>query len=260
MTLKHPVTLSGTPNFRDLGGLTTADNTPIRHGLLFRSEGPAYLTANDIDTLHAINFKLVCDLRSDNEREHQPNHWCQGTDIQLFNFGSAEDLRATGNQGWEALRADTSEQGAVRAMIHNYKTMPWTMAANLRILLHRIIDDHEVPVLIHCTAGKDRTGFVLAMILSALGVSKEDIFEDYLTSNRFIDDRFAGSIIETFKATFGFSPSRATLNAVLGLREEYLAASFEAVVEESGSIENYVIHNLELSADKLNTLKSIFLG
>ena len=261
--MTHTQTLSiqlhGTPNFRDLGGTKATDGRTVRNGLLLRSEGPFYLSSDDVVALHSLGIKLVCDLRSDGERASAPNAWCAGKSIELLNFQGSADLRAAGNDAWEALRADPSSKGAERAMFHNYKAMPWVMAPHLRIMFDKILDESALPVLIHCTAGKDRTGFVVGILLQALGIPTETIMADYMLSTRYIDSRFAEGIVEAFTESFGFSPSPDTVAGMISLDPSYLEASFASAGEEAGSIDGYLEKNLGLTQTRLAKLKELLL-
>jgi protein-tyrosine phosphatase len=239
--------------------MRTSDGRAIKAGQLLRTEGPLYLTLEDIDKLHGLNIQLVCDLRSEGERAAAPNAWCDGRAIDLLHFEGSADLRAAGNDAWEALRANPSATGARRAMLHNYRSMPWVMTPHLRIMFHKLMEDRKVPVLIHCTAGKDRTGFVVGILLKALGVSHQAIIDDYLASTPHIDHRFAGSIIEAFQETFGFTPNEDTVATMIGLDQDYLEAAFASAAEEAGSIDGYLEHNLGLSPERREQLRAVFL-
>ena len=114
-------------------------------------------------------------------------------------------------------------------------------------------------MLIHCTAGKDRTGFVVGILLKALGVSHDQIIADYLLSTRHIDNRFAGSIIEAFQESFGFTPSEETVATMIGLDRAYLEAALESAADEAGSVEGYLTNNLELTPDRIDRLRDLFL-
>src|SRR3546814_20211813 len=97
------------------------------------------------------------------------------------------DLRASGKEGWTALKNDPSEHGARSGMLGNYRDMPRGLLPHLHLLIVAIIAG-EMPMLVHCTAGKDRTGVTIAVLLLALGVSREDVVRDYLRSDVFADN------------------------------------------------------------------------
>lgn len=256
---ENTLKLEGTPNFRDLGGLVARDGRAVRTGMLFRTEGPEFLTGRDSEKLRACGIRLVCDLRSEGERHAAPNSWCEGMDVEILESGGAVDLRARNNDAWEALRADPSARGARRAVIHNYRAMPWALAVDLRRLIDGMLVHGRLPALIHCTAGKDRTGFVVAMLLLALDIPRDTVFEDYLLSARHMTDRFHPSVRDTFRDTFGYEPSPETLAAMTGIDSEYLAASLASVEEESGSLETYFAENMGLTGDKQSRLRDLLL-
>ncbi|MDB6061258.1 MAG: protein-tyrosine phosphatase [Verrucomicrobiaceae bacterium] len=255
------VVLHSTPNFRDLGGRVTNDGRQLRHGKLFRTEGPAYLVAADIAKLHALGLRLVCDLRSDNEREHDPNAWCGDISVRLLNLDVSADLRAHGNEAWDALRNDPSENGARNAMLFNYRSMARAMAPHLRVLFDHMIQHQELPVLIHCTAGKDRTGFAIAVILHALGVPRETIYSDYMLSREHATtDRFAGSIIQSFGDAFGFAPNDATIRALTNVEEAYLDTGLEEAALLAGSFDAYIRDRIGLTEAETEQLRGLLLN
>src|SRR3546814_4427265 len=115
------------------------------------------------------------------------------------------DLRASGNEGWTALKNDPSEHGARSAMLVNYRDMPRALLPHLHLLIEAIIAG-EMPMLVHCTAGKDRTGVTIAVLLLALGVSREDVVRDYLRSDVFADNvQMAKAAAHSFEEHFGRS-------------------------------------------------------
>jgi protein-tyrosine phosphatase len=224
-------------NFRDLGGLPTTDGRRVRAGLLYRSEGPANFAAEHRVELGAIGFRLICDLRAHVERNHAPNDW--STTARVLNLDVNNDLRTETNAGWAALRDDPSEAGAVNAMMLNYKAIPGALHPHMRSLIDAMLDG-EVPVLMHCTAGKDRTGVLVALLLSLLGVDRAEVLRDYERSDIFAHNlRLGGSIAEAFSATFGFVPSEATIAAMIGVDPAFLDAAYGAVEREWGSVEAY---------------------
>lgn len=255
---QRAIMLSGTPNFRDLGGLPTIDGRSVASGRLFRSEGPRHLTADDCAALQACGFRLVCDLRSQDERLAAPNSWCEPELLYHAEIGA--DLRAAGNNAWSALKDSPSAEGARRAMLLNYQALPRAMAPHLRALLVRVLERGDLPLLVHCTAGKDRTGFAIAILLHALDVEPEAIEADYLASLHYVDDRFAASIVEAFRESFGFAPSAETVNGMIAVERAYLQTAMDAAVALAGSLDRYVESQLGLDAARREQLRELMLG
>ncbi len=214
-------------NFRDLGGLRTADGRRVRAGLVYRCEGPASFDDDHRSALRALQISTVCDLRSEAERLAAPNGWCDGQ-TRLLDFDMNQDLRARGADGWAALRADPSEQGARRAMEANYAAMPAALAPFMPALFGALAEA-RTPLLMHCTAGKDRTGVAIAVLLLALGVGHDDVVSDYLKSDVFRTNlRIGPSIEHGFRSAFGFMPSAATMDVIVGTDPRFLEVALDA--------------------------------
>lgn len=224
-------------NFRDIGGLPTENGGVLRPGIIFRSEGPANFEPVHREELAALGIKLVCDLRADTERAKDPNDWADGA--RLLNLDVTADLRVQTNDGWMALKDDPSPEAARNALISNYSAIPAAIRPHLRDLIEAIVEG-ETPVFIHCTAGKDRTGVMMALLLKALEVSDDLIFADYLRSDVFGQNlRLRGGIHEQFEEHFGFRPSETLIDAMIGVDLDMLNAALGAVEREWGSIEGY---------------------
>ena len=126
-------------NFRDLGGLPTQDARRVRHGLLFRSEGPASFFDDHRAELGALGIRSVCDLRSAGERDTAPNDWC-GPECRILNLDMNTDLRAQGEDIWESLRRDPSAENARRVMTENYRMMPQALEAHMLPLVDALLN------------------------------------------------------------------------------------------------------------------------
>ena len=160
--------LEGAPNFRDLGGYHTRDGSRVRRGQLFRSQSLAYLTDADVDALHDLGVQLVCDLRSDGERRRSPNRLHPQFDGERLEIGIDADLRANGNPFLAAIASDPTPAAARRVMLSIYSDLPNAFAVIWPHLIDGLLERERLPALIHCTAGKDRTGFACALLLLAL--------------------------------------------------------------------------------------------
>ena len=225
-------------NFRDLGGLPTQDARRVRHGLLFRSEGPASFFDDHRAELGALGIRSVCDLRSAGERDTAPNDWC-GPECRILNLDMNTDLRAQGEDIWESLRRDPSAENARRVMTENYRMMPQALEAHMLPLVDALLNG-DVPMIVHCTAGKDRTGVVIALLLALLGVGMKDILHDYGKSDIFGENmQIAGSIEDCFLKCFGFVPEAPVVAMLIGTEQEFLKAALQQVDSRWGGATAY---------------------
>ncbi|MDB5702749.1 MAG: protein-tyrosine phosphatase [Sphingomonadales bacterium] len=225
-------------NFRDIGGLRSANGQTVRPGLIYRSEGPASFLENHRAELLALNIGTVCDLRSAVERSAAPNDWC-GPDCRILNLDMNTDLRAQGKDIWESLRVSPTSDTARAAMSENYRMMPAAIQPHLSLMVDALLEG-RVPLLVHCTAGKDRTGVIIAILLLLLNVPLENIIEDYSRSDVFGENmRIAGSIEQGFNETFGFVASKEVVDMMIGTVREFLLAALAEIDTQWGGIEQY---------------------
>ena len=224
-------------NFRDLGGLPADGGRHVRFGVLYRSEGPASFAAEHRGELLELDFRLICDLRADVERQAAPNDWIDAA--RVLNLDITNDLRTETNEGWGALKHDPSAEGARAAMKLNYSAIPGALQPHLPSLISAFAEG-ELPALLHCTAGKDRTGVLVAVLLKMLGVQHDAIMADYLRSDVFGKNlRIGGSVADAFQKTFGFVPSEATISTMIGVFPEFLDAALVSIDAHWGSIDAY---------------------
>jgi protein-tyrosine phosphatase len=252
------VRLEGTTNFRDLGGLTTLDGRTVRPRLLFRSEGPAHLNANDAATLRSLEIRTVCDLRSDGERTAHPNHWCD--DSVLLPIDIAIDVRVVGNNAWDLMRADPTAAGGRAAMDYNYRAMGQCMEGAFRQLIDHLLQPHKAPVLIHCTGGKDRTGVMTALLLHALGVKAEQIEADYLLSSQYTGGpRFAAGLRKMFDDLGIVDPPPELIAPIIGVEASYLKVAMDEILRGTGSLDRFFAERIGFDASRRAVLQDIFL-
>lgn len=223
-------------NFRDVGGVPVKGGV-MRRGHLYRSEGPANFEAGHIAELGEIGFRVVCDLRTAHEQEAAPNDWAAAA--RLLNFDILADLRAKNDAAWSVIHANPTREGARQTMINTYRAIPPALLPHFPHLIDAL-SRGETPVLVHCTAGKDRTGVMVALLLDWLGATPDDIRRDYLRSE--IYTRRVGNddkIRDRFRQTIGYFPDDEVLMALLGVDTDYLDAAFETVNATWGSVERY---------------------
>lgn len=221
-------------NFRDLGGLPTSMGGQVRPGLLFRSEAPAGLSEDDRAEL--LDLRLVVDLRAGDEAEEEPITW----------VGSSPEVLALPlmpmNRMYEPgllLRMSTEEDFADLFMREMYADLVDVLSRRALLeLARRIGSEGQVPVLIHCVAGQDRTGVVVAVLLRALGVPREAVIADYARTMHSWDLPRTSAWM---RHALGSDGPRVSDRAVARLlaREDRLDECLRYLDDRYGSIEEY---------------------
>ncbi len=228
------IPLQGGRNFRDLGGYLTSDGRRVKWGRLFRSGSMAGLTLADYDSLARLAIKTVCDLRSVQEIESEPNRWCQVANIGYWtreyraSFGELRKVMTSGLATPEMARA---------AMIEGYRRLPFEQAPAHQELFSRLAAG-EVPLVFNCSAGKDRAGTAAALILRALGVPRETVVEDYVLTDRVVD--LESIFMGTGHKSALIDQASGIVTAVLKSDPSYLHAALDAVEEKHGTVAAYV--------------------
>lgn len=252
-------TLTGADNFRSLKGLRMQDGRHIADHTVLRSDQLHRLDADDWAVLRRIGLKTVCDLRSPAERKHYPNRLPEDNPRQLH-FNVVNDVR--GDPVFSRMLAENpNAAGAEQMMFEIYRRLPAALAEHLPTLFG-LLEDDEVPVLIHCAAGKDRTGFAAAVLLHALGASPETILEDYLLTAQsplMTDPVKRTRIEESVSRMIHGACSEAMIDAILGVRESYLQRAYDALNEQYGSMDQYLA-SAGLEASRLARLRDRYLS
>ncbi|WP_256809286.1 tyrosine-protein phosphatase [Bradyrhizobium sp. Bra64] len=235
--------LQGASNFRDLGGYPTADGRTTRWRHIFRSNHLGQLTAADIEIVRTLGVRHAFDFRGLEERAAGV---CVVNEITVHSLPIEPTVVAALRT--ELARGSLTAPVALELMRESYRNYVRHNTASFRSLFSHLLED-RAPLVIHCTAGKDRTGFASALILHALGVADEIIAEDYLLTNRL----------------YRRDPSSASdlpadvLDAIGSVEVSYLAAAFEAVGRDYGDLETYLRDGLKLGTSERSALKARYL-
>lgn len=227
-------------NFRDFGKLDTKAGGRVKRDSLFRAASLAKANKEDLDRLSALDFGLIVDLRHKTERDSAPSLWPSRFAKRILTHKGGDHIEAP---HINALREGSlDEQRADALYLELYRTMPFD--PNYQPLIRRVFERLlvvETPVLIHCTAGKDRTGMVVALIHHALGVAPADIYNDYLLSNVWPGlSASAGPLADQLSRSFGHSVTAELALRMLHVRASFLDAFFDEIECRSGSIEDYL--------------------
>ena len=175
--------LEGAQNFRDLGGYVTDDGRRVRWGMLYRSDDLADLTRDDLRYVSKLGINLVCDFRGAEERASEPSRLPEMNPPDVANLDIADD-RFDPNAIETMIRArsvDGVDFGEM--LVEGNRAFATRFSPQYASMFERIAVPENLPTLVHCSGGKDRTGFASAIVLRALGVPEETVFEDYLLTN-----------------------------------------------------------------------------
>jgi protein-tyrosine phosphatase len=252
-------TLHGAQNFRSLAGSRAGDGRRLTGHSLLRSDHLHDLTDEDWAALRGLGLRTVCDFRSADERLRHPSRIPQG-DVLDVHLPVLADVRSDPRFGLR-LREQPDAHGAEAMMLAVYRELPGALAPHLGRLFG-LLERGEVPLLSHCTAGKDRTGFAIAVVLHALGISDEVILADYLRtaeSPLMTDSSHRERLGQKVETMLGVPCSDAMMDAILGVREGYLAAAFDEVVMRYGSMDRFLLTEAALDPVRIEGLRERYL-
>ena len=246
--------LKGTTNTRDIGGYHTSDLSILRGGQIIRSDKLSKLTAKDFQKLEAIGLKTVIDLRTNKEHDESPTVWKGDNPPQFFHFpvGDSKNEWFTAQRKMMKRNRFTEEQ-SLEHMVEGYRMIAEEGTSSYQKLMEVVLDESNWPVLIHCNAGKDRSGVGVALILEALGVDRETIMEEYLLTNEIsrIEDKAVFLSKQSKSSSRGSRFSKGTPPSawlpIVGVRAEMLEAFYVSVDEKYGSMDAFLT---ELGVDK----------
>jgi protein tyrosine/serine phosphatase len=240
--------LTGIDNFRDIAGTTTAYSTAndgtMRGGVFYRSNALTP-TAADLATLNGLGITAVYDLRTPSEIAATPDTMLTGatySNIDIIGSGSSAS-NITSISVSTAADAIAMMEGANRSFVSDAG-----MRSQFNTLFNELASA-DGAALFHCTAGKDRTGWTAAVLLSIAGVDSGTIMNNYLATNDYTAARVA--------ATLAAMPASmaAVYGPLLGVQASYLQAGLDEVTAEYGSMDNYLKQGLGLSQETIYVLR-----
>jgi len=248
------VGLAGSPNFRDAGGYHSACGARLRWRCLFRSGHLAALEDADHGRLAALDLQLVVDLRRDDEREQEPSALPDGTPVITTAINPGSQANALFGEGGSI--SDGDAMFAFMCAIN--RQFVATQSDAFAGVFAALLDSGAERVLFHCSAGKDRTGFVVAMLQAALGVPLDDIYADYLLSGtHYLPERELARARRKYRVEH---LADAHLLPMLRVEKAYLDAAFEAIRDGYGDCERYLERGLGLDDAARRELRRRFHG
>jgi protein tyrosine/serine phosphatase len=242
--------LEGVENFRDYGDYQTAAGRRIHPGRLYRSANHAMATDADLDAIADLNLAVLVDLRRAEERTRAPNRRPAACAARVITNDIEEDPDNPDPWMKFVRGSDLSAESFRGYLFTYYREAPFKPRhVDLFSRYFRALGEAEGPVLIHCAAGKDRTGLLAALTHHLVGVHGDDIVEDYLLTNdeaRF--ERRAPLVLQTLAEAAGREADPAVARIAMGVEAAYLDTAFKAIVEAHGALDAYLEQALGVDA------------
>ena len=232
--------LQGASNFRDLGGHTGTDGRRVRHGLVYRSDHLAGLTPDDHRALAPLGITHSLDFRGQAERAALssvlPGAAAVNLGIEPTVVVRVKALLAAGHI--------PSEAETVALMVQTYQSFARDAVPTYARFFQHLVEE-PAPVVFHCTAGKDRTGFAAALLLSALGADRDAIMADYLLTNQ---------LYRRSPLVQADGPAHV-VDVLWRVQPAFLEAAFDTVEREFGGMDRYLQGPMGLGPKAMNRLR-----
>lgn len=235
-------------NFREMGG-----GTLLKKGMLYRSGSLDKARGKDLDQIRALQVKTIIDLRSAPEYRTQSGAPVEARKVALpLSFDGIAKVRLQRILWKKGVEERIME--VINSVYHDFTDL---VCEEIGEIFRTLLREDAYPVLIHCRAGKDRTGFVCALIQMALGVEQEAIVQDYLKSNEYVLPK-ARRILRMLKIfTLGWFPARNLL-LTFTVQEKYIRTIIRKINDGYGGIERY-LERCGVSGSELRRLREILV-
>ncbi len=251
--------LEGVENFRDYGDYPSASGGRMAKGRFWRSAHHGKATAADLSAIGALDLAVVVDLRRPKERDAEPTPRPSGFRAQVIDCDFGDQAEAP---HVAFLRETDLTPDSVRAFFADYYAKAPFEPRHVELFRQyfQAIDAMDGAVLIHCTAGKDRTGLLATLTHHVLGVHHDDAVADYLLTNEAARlEARAPMVAKALEQSLGKAPSDVAVRAFLGVEAAYLEKALTTIAAERGSMEAYLAE-LGVDAAMTDRLRARFLN
>lgn len=235
-------------NFRDIGGYETTDGLHVKHGFFYRSSPITFQTESDRKAFEDLHIKTILDLRSPQETAKMKDEIPDGCNYIHCSAISMDNVHS-GNFDI----ADLIQKDELRHLSHYideiYKSLPFQNPAYQ--ILFDLMRKEETPIVFHCSAGKDRTGFAAYLILKVLGVPDETIMHDYMLSNVYRR--------EENDKLLALTKQIAGVDELLYVKERYLQSSMDAIAQKYSDFATYLLEEYGVTKEETLLFKKRYL-
>lgn len=258
MTQARVLPLDGIHNFRDYGGYETRDGQTVKSGLLWRSAQHGDASDADLGAISGLGIAHVIDLRGPSEREAKPCRRCSDFSANVWTYPEETAGLALHT---EAANGVLTAAEARAAMMRLYEGIAFrdNLTPMLRLYFELLLRA-DGPSLVHCVAGKDRTGWAVAIVQQALGVPRDAIIADYMLTNEAsrLEERIAA---EAFRDLPRYAAMDAeTVRALWGVHEDYITTALKVTQDRYGDLDTYLEQVLGIDAARRDRLRAHYLS
>lgn len=256
------VTLHGVINFRDFGGWRTLDGARVRTGRLFRSGQLNRVRAADLDAIGDLGIERVTDLRQAAERRVRPGAWIGRMPWLAIEIGDSQGVDAEPPHIAAFRASDGSTTAMRRLLADTYRSIPFQPDyISVFGRYFAALADGSGAMLMHCAAGKDRTGILAWLTHRLLSVHPDDAMEDYLLSNAAASVSTRLPLVRReMETTFGLAIDDGALKVLLQVEPDYIHQSEAAIIHRSGSISAYFANVLGIGPDVIGQIRERLLS
>ncbi|MGQ9621633.1 MAG: tyrosine-protein phosphatase [Bacteroidales bacterium] len=240
-------------NFRDAGGLYNITGICLKEGFIYRSANPDRISRKDIDKLHRLGIKTIVDLRAPGEYSKRKKN------IPGINLLSLPlDFEKVTRERIKPLIVQGNQEEEIQKVINElYAEILDSAKPVLKVISQTLLSNNHTPILIHCRAGKDRTGIICALLQMIAGCQREEIADHFMESNNYLLPFFKKRLKIRKFISFGFFPAEAILDAIT-LRRENIELVIERVEKHYGGIKEY-LYSSGLNVSDYEVLKKRLL-
>ena len=251
ITAERVIPMQSLFNFRDLGGYNTAGGKQVRWGKLYRSSSLANATLQDIKVLNSLGIRTVIDFRTERERYEAPSKYSAFQIIDLPLRGNPYNIF------FDRILSKEMKAGDVKIYSQDMFAFLLENNSNYFIQMFNILlDRNNYPILIDCALGRDRSAVASALILAALDIDMDQIINEYMLTNEQID---LSSFVVPTNIFLQDQEVQETFTALFRVHKGTITYSFDRILKEFGTLDNYFTGELKLTAEKRAKLKEILL-
>ena len=254
---EHNIQFSKLANFREVGGLQTTDQMVIKQGMIYRSADLSRLTKQDILTFSTLGIQTICDLRTSSERKSHPPKIMEHDKIVHIPM-QPDSMMPSKWTMFRMLIAEGKSLSFTPIMKDVYQSMLYERKKEIQQLFTLLSDEKNYPLMLHCASGKDRTGFLSALIQLAAGVPVHTVLSEYMRSNEGV--KMLVKRQERFVRMMSlYRVSKEQIQPLLGVQQDYLEDVLNEMMDTYGNAERYLLEACGVPKAQLLKVKNILL-